>query len=126
MVLLQKFSPPTGSTFKILAEKIFEVVLSTNSRIIDVVFDCYWDISIKNAERTKRNISVEGVKYPNILPTYPVKAWSRFLSVLENKTEIVKFIVSEWKKLSVMDKLFNKILYVTENKLCWKLDMFGN
>ena len=50
MALLQKFSPPSGSTFKILAEKIFEVVLSTNSRRIDVVFDCYWDISIKNAE----------------------------------------------------------------------------
>ena len=60
------------------------------------------------------------------MPTYPVKAWSRFLSVSENKTEIVKFLVSEWKKLSFMDKLFNKILYVTENKLCWKLDMFGN
>ena len=52
--------PPNSTTIydgmalvKILAEKIFELVFSTNSRRIDVVFNCYWDISIKNAERTQ-------------------------------------------------------------------------
>ena len=63
MALLQRFQPPTGATFLILADKIFDAVTSNPSRRVDVVFDVYFDVSIKNAERAKRSSCPEGVKY---------------------------------------------------------------
>ena len=87
-----------------------------------IVFDVYRDIYIKNAERSKRNLNViEGVRYKNILPSYPVKSWKSVLAIQSNKTEIVKFLVSEWKKIKFIDKLKDKNLYVTEGSCYWRL-----
>ena len=51
MAMLQKFKPPPGATFSVVAEKVFDIVISNSSKHIDVVFDVYQDNSIKNAER---------------------------------------------------------------------------
>lgn len=50
MALLQKFKPPPGATFQVVSERLFEMVTSNNSKRIDVVFDVYMQVSIKNVE----------------------------------------------------------------------------
>ena len=98
MAILQKLKFPAGATFRLMAEKVFSAVTNNTSRRIDVVFDTYPDISIKNAERSKRIARSESVRYKNILPGHPIQSWSKFLTVSSNKTEVVKFPVTEWKK----------------------------
>ena len=77
--------------------KVFEMVTSTNSKRIDVVFDIYKQISILNVERSKQAASgSDGIIYKNILPAYKVKSCSKLLSVTSNKIEIVKFLLLQW------------------------------
>lgn len=66
----------------------------------------------------------EGIKFKNILPGYKVSSWSKLLSIASNKVEIVKFLVSQWKKeeFIIRSKLGNRTLYVTIQDECWKLD----
>ena len=92
---------------------------------VDVVFDVYKDISIKNIERSKRATGTKGVTYQNILPGYNVKNWNKILSVAANKTEVVRFLVGQWKEKRFRDKLNDRILYVTEEEKCWKINMMA-
>ena len=121
MAILQKLKLPAGATFRLVAEKVFSAVTYNTSRRIDIVFDTYSDISIKNAESSKRSARSDSVKYKNILPGHPIKSWSKFLTVSSNKTELVKFLVTEWKKYGFTYKLGNRSLFVTLNEDCWKL-----
>ena len=98
----------------VFADKIFYAVTSNPSRRVDVVFDVFFDVSIKNAERAKRSSCHEGVKYKNILPAYPIKSRKKFMSTQTNKTEVVHFLVSRRKKSGNTSRLGNKVLYVTE------------
>ena len=50
MAVLHKFKPPPGATFSVVAESLFAMLTSNSSKRIDIVFDIYKDISIKNAE----------------------------------------------------------------------------
>ena len=90
MILLQRLKIPQGATFRMVAEKVFLIV--TGSNRTDVVFDVCREVSLKNAERSKRSSKQDGVRYKNILPNFQVKSWSKFLSVSSNKTEVVQFI----------------------------------
>ena len=122
MAVLQKYQPPSGSTFRTLAQTLLQICSSHISRKFHVVFDVYRDVSIKNPERSKRSAgSVEGIRYKNILPSYPIKSWKKLMSIQSNKTEIVKFLVSEWKKPEFTAKLEGKIMYVTEGSSCWRI-----
>ena len=120
MALLQRLKIPQGATFRMVAEKVFLIVTGSNSNRTDVIFDVYCNVSLKNAERSKRSSKQDGVRYKNILPNFQVKSWSKFLSVSSNKTEVVKFIVSEWKKTEFTSKLERKLLFVTLGEECWK------
>ena len=67
MALLQKFKPPTGATFGVIAERILEIVLNSSRQRIDVVFDVYKDVSIKKAERSRRTEEFsKGTRYYKI------------------------------------------------------------
>ena len=96
MSMLQKINV-IGLTYGQLANKILQMALSISlhAERIDVVFDTYRAISIKNAERIKR--SSGSIKFQGIKKDHPVKQWSSFLSVGENKTEMIDFLVNEWK-----------------------------
>ena len=98
IALRWRFQPPAGATFVIPADNIFDAVTSNLSRRVDMAFDVYFDVSIKNAERVKRSSWPESVKYKNILPACPVKSRKKFMSIQTNKTEVVHFLVSQWKK----------------------------
>ena len=125
MAELQKFKPPSGATFAIVADKLFAALTSNPSKQVDVVFDVYKDISIKNIERSKRATGTKGVTYQNILPGYNVKNWNKILSVAANKAEVVRFLVGQWKEKRFRDKLNDRILYVTEEEKCWKISMMA-
>ena len=84
-----------------MAEKVFLAVTNNTSRRIDTVFDTYPDISIKNAERSKRSARIESARYKNILPGHPIKSWSKFLTVLSNKTKVVKLLATKWKNTAL-------------------------
>lgn len=98
--------------------------MSTGSRHVDVVFDDYREVSIKNVERLKRvQMSTSDiVQHKNILPAYTVKSWNKLLSVTANKPEIVKFLVSQWKTEAFRGRLGNYTMYVTTEDQCWRLD----
>ena len=98
------------------------MVTSTGSRRVDVVFDVYREVSIKNVERLKRVSMSDGVHYKNILPACTVKSWNKLLSVTVNKPEIVKFLVSQWKAEAFRGRLGNRTMYVTTEDQCWRLD----
>ena len=105
-----------------MAEEVFSAVTNNTSRRIDTVFDTYPDVSIKNAERSKRSARSESVRYRNILPGHPIKSWRKFLTASSNKTEVVKFLVIEWKKNTALHT--NSVtdhFFVTHNEECWKL-----
>ena len=41
MAVLQRLKFPSGATFHVVAERVFEVLTSTGSRHVNVVFDVY-------------------------------------------------------------------------------------
>ena len=59
MAILQKLKLPAVATFRLVAEKVFSAVTNNTSRRIDIVFVTYSNISIKNAERSKRSAVVK-------------------------------------------------------------------
>ena len=63
-----------------------------------------------------------GIKYKNILPGHGYKSWTKLLSIASNKVEIVKLLVSQWKKKEFRSKLGDRTLYVTIQDEYWKLD----
>ena len=82
---------PAGATFVVLADKILDAVTSNPSRRVDVVFDVYFYVSIKNAERAKKSSCPEGVKYKNILPAYPVKSRKKFMCTRQTRQKWYTF-----------------------------------
>ena len=110
MAPLQRLKIPRGATFRMVEEQVFSIVTGSNSNRTDVLFDVYCDVSLKNAERSKRSSKQESLKYKNISPSFRVKSWSKFLSVSSNKTVAVNFIVSELKKPEFTSKLESRPL----------------
>ena len=115
MSLVQKLSVGGGqTTFAMVASSLLTKVLheGSQSNRIDVVFDTYRDMSIKNAERTMRG-EVAGVQLSHISSTQLVKQWRKFLSEVKNKTSLIKFISREWREEDCMRRLKGKTLFVT-------------
>lgn len=91
-----------------------------NSHIIDVVFDVYRDVSIKNAERCNRGAS-ESLQFKNIAAGHTIHQWRKFLCSPFNKSSLIKFLVEEWKKPEHRGRLGDKILYATCEDHCFKI-----
>ena len=49
-----------------------------------------------------------------------------FLSKIANKTSLITFIVSEWKKAAFREKLQEKVPYVTMDDKCYKITSHGS
>ena len=91
---------------------------------IDVVFDNYREISIKNLEREKRGAEM-GATYRSIRPDYRVQ-WRQFLSNTENKQRLIHFIVNEWRKECYRAKPAGKKLYEAVAEECYKVTSDGS
>ena len=61
---------------------------------IDVVFDTYQEMSIKNSERSLRG-EESGHELRSITSAQIVKQWRSFLKKVNNKTALINFIVRE-------------------------------
>ena len=64
---------------------------------IDIVFDVYKDVSIKNAEWQSRSSSVEAIVYKTLFPSQVVQQWDSFKARPVNKANLIRFIASEWR-----------------------------
>ena len=52
--------------------------------------------------------------------------WRSFLTRVNNKTSLITFIVSEWRKAQYRVKLQEKVLYVTVNDKCYRITSHGS
>ena len=60
------------------------------------------------------------VRFQNIKKKHPVKQWNRYLSIGDNKTEMIAFLVNEWSTNEYFHA--NMIpFYVTSKTYCYKL-----
>ena len=94
----------------------------SQSRRNDIVSDTYRETSIKNTERSLRG-EVQGIQVANVTASQLVKQWRIFLSQLENKTTIVRFLVHEWSTQQYRDRLQcqGKLQYITFDEKYYKI-----
>ena len=92
---------------------------------IDVVFDIYKELSIKNSERRLRG-EESGHQPVNITSTQIVRQWRNFLTRVSNKTSLITFIVKEWRKKACRQKLEGKLLYANAGDTCYRITMEGS
>lgn len=89
----------TGNTFTEYARVLFDKVLemADGYNRVDVVFDVYDHQSIKSAERKRRGdqkMCAIKIRHGNV----PVpKNWRSFLSNLQNKNELVRYLCTTWE-----------------------------
>jgi len=107
----------SGLTFSQVADVIFKAALlsSRASTRIDIVFDVYFDESIKNVERSRRCSENISVSFKKIIGNNIIRQWHSFLGEGNNKTELIKFLVSEWKSKQIDN---GKIIYATYGSHC--------
>ena len=87
-------------TFEDIAKSVFNRILheAVGSKRVDVIFDVYRDISIKNIERAEKRDSYVAPKFRNILPKHEVQQWQQFLKGNENSPLFdIPFLKSEGK-----------------------------
>ena len=121
MALVQKLKVSDQMTFGQIADAALSSVLQEggNSRRIDVVFDVYNEISIKSAERERREEG-ESVTYKNLTAGQKIKQFRNFLQNGQNKNSLITFFNGYWKKPPSRE-LPNKELYTTCGTKCYKL-----
>ena len=88
-------------TFQQFADDLLQFIISGSrlARRIDIVFDVYRDLSIKNAERVRR--STGKFEFSSIILTQKIQQWHSFLSNGTNKTSLVAFLNEKWKKENI-------------------------
>lgn len=123
MALVRKLQV-AGKTFDEFAVLLFESSrrMSKKASRIDIVFDVYRDLSIKNAERSRRSDSSANAIFQIIIGSQPIRQWTSFLSNNQNKNALVEFLKSKF------DKLPNDILqpmYITCRNCCYKSGVHG-
>ena len=95
MSFVQKYSA-NNETFQEVSKDLLNRFLSEGSMYerIDVVFDKYQEISIKNSERKKRGEESAPI-FANIMPRHRITQWSNFFKSSHNKTVFIDFLVEE-------------------------------
>ena len=107
-------------TFEDAAEKIFGILPKTKR--IDFVTDTYHPNSIKSFERCHHGSSstflLSGPK------TRTPRDWKSFMSNDENKTQLIKLLLSEWQKSRYAGKLRERQLFFVCGKKCYCLTSY--
>lgn len=91
-----------SGTFKEYSIQLFDLLLSESRgcKRIDVVFDIYDPDSIKSAERAKRGSQkMSDILILNGEMKIP-KLWNDFLTNINNKNELVSFLIESWKLMA--------------------------
>ena len=121
MSLVQKVNADNLS-FGDVADTVFNMALREGEQCkrIDVVFDTYQEISIKNSERSKPGEET-GHQLRSIPSSQIVRQWRTFLTKVNNKTSLISFIVDKWRTERFRQKLGNKELFATTKALCFRI-----
>ncbi len=121
MSLVQKMNG-NNKTFAQLAEAVLSSALNESRQChrVDIVFDVYRQLSIKNAERPNRS-ACTAIQYKKIVGGYNIQQWQKFLCSSSNKTNLIKFFVEEWKLPQLRQMLQDKRFYVTCEDTCYKM-----
>lgn len=90
-------------------EKI--LTISSKAARIDVMFDVYRDIFIKNVERNR--LSKGQLLLKTIIATSQMKQWGSFLPCNEKKNYLVELFVLQWKNAENRLKIGQKPFCVT-------------
>ena len=90
---------------------------TSNEMRVDFVCDTYPDISIKNAERSRRARG-DGIRTRILHCDQPCpKQWKRYLSVGGNKEELIEFLFNQWHQ-DCYAPYYRGTLYVTHGECC--------
>ena len=101
MSVMQKMNGDKLTFEELVEQVLFSVIwTSASSERIDVVFDVYWQLSIKGAERAMRG-SETGICFTNIIPGHKILQWRCLLSCKASKTKLISSLISQWKKSSM-------------------------
>ena len=104
-------------TFEEVFERVFTLLPKTQR--VDFVTDCYYDHSIKAFKRRHRGMS------PTFLLSGPKtktpRDWKSFMSNDENKTLLIKLLLSEWKKPKYASRLRGRQLFFACGEECFCL-----
>ena len=115
LIELEKSAALVGQMPKSLRSIIDGMVLVRKvkcSARVDIVFDVYFEQSIKNIERNQRYSGT--ISFKKIVGSHVALQWKSFLDLSHNKTEFVKFLTSEWDKKNITEK----VTYVTYGEKC--------
>ena len=109
----------SGDFFNNLLQRI--LVVGARSSRIDVVFDNYHKLLIKNVERSRRSKGSH-LLFKLIISSSEIKQWVMFLSSNENKNGLVRFVVAEWKKENHRLTIGSKSIFVTDGEKDFKIN----
>ena len=112
MCIIQEL--PTGlETFGDLSECVLKKITSNDSSHIFFVTDQYWKHSIKSCERNNRRANTGSIRVTVIRHEQKLsKQMKKYMSVGENKEELVEFLLKNWSSNSThINKIINRYLY---------------
>ncbi len=84
---------------------------SFNCSRVDIGFDSYHKISMKQAEKKARS-STNGILYSELAKSHRIQPWKNVLACSESKTAIVNFLVQHCNDDKYLQKLDGKKLYM--------------
>jgi len=116
MALIHTIKFAGASTFGELAAKYYEIITSYyrqgNCSRIDLVFDQYWDLSIKAGERQRRGeVTTLEVQIHGLSTPVP-KQWLKYISNVKNKVRLCAFLTSTLVEIGQRQLQQNKELVI--------------
>ena len=109
-------------TLRAISNAVLAIALAEaeGSVHIDIMFDVYKDVFIKNAEWQSRSNSVEAIVYKTLFPNQVVQQWDSFKASPVNKANLIRFITSEWRKENSLCRTKlgerNTVMFITCDK----------
>ena len=103
-------------TFEDVAERVFALLSKTKQ--VDFVTECYHENSVKSFERCRRSVAftvlLSGPK------TKTPRDWKLFMSNDENQTQLMKLLLSEWRRPKYDARLDGRRLFFVcgEEHIC--------
>ena len=109
---------PTGKTFKQMASRMLELILSTTKKTewIDIIFDVYRESYIKNTERLRR--SSPKLNFSRIVSSQVIRHLNNFLPSSQNKIALIQFLCNNWKSEKYQHLLYEKQVYIAFEEVC--------
>lgn len=106
-----------GLTFDQFSTKLLKAIVNASpfASRLDIVFDVYFETSIKDVERQRRSTGEMTVK--QIVSSAPIKQWGQLLSSGEFKNKLVTYFLNDWKTKRHL--LYDKTVYVNDSSETW-------